>query len=386
MKPLSTVFALSLLLSASSPAQNFRLSPGDTLQSVSMTSDGMTTFRIYAPRANNVTIGGTDISAIFQNEPLKKQSNGVWEVTVGPLSPGAYRYTFVVDSISVMDPRNPSVSESNANPWSLIYVPGTGYMETTNVPHGAVSEVTYYSQALQRFRRMHVYTPPGFESTREQYPVFYLLHGASDSDDSWTTMGRAGFILDNLIAEGKAVPMIVVMPTGHTGPFSFAMMNRGSQPTRDEFVDEFVKDIRPYIESKYRVFTDRQHRAIAGLSMGGAQALNIAIPKLADYSFIGVFSSGIFELGGMYSGGSTDTGSSWEKRNIKMLDDKSVKEGLQVFWFATGKEDFLLRVTQNTVAMFKKHGFNVVYNESAGAHTWNNWREYLKEFAPLLFK
>jgi len=387
MKRLWMIFALSLLVTANSTAQNFRLSPGDTLHSISTTPDGTTTFRIYAPQAGNVRIGGTDIPEIFRNQKLTKQSSGVWEVTVGPLPPGAYRYTFVVDSMSVMDPRNPSVSESNENSWSLIYVPGADFMEMKDVPHGAVSEVTYFSQSLRRFRRMHVYTPPGYESGSKKYPVFYLLHGAFDTDDAWSTVGRAGFILDNLVAGKKAVPMVVVMPAGHTGPFSFAMMNRGSsQPTRDEFVEDFLNDIKPYVEKNFRVFTDRQHRAIAGLSMGGTQSLNIAIPNLKEYSAIGVFSSGIFELGGMRFGGGTDSGPSWEQRNLKMLDDRNLKSDLHLFWFATGKEDFLVKVSQNTVELFKKHGFNVVYNETAGAHTWINWREYLSEFTPLLFR
>lgn len=379
------IFALFLLVTASSAAQDFRLSPGDTLQSVSITSDGTTTFRIYAPQAGNIKIGGTDIPEIFRKQTLTKQSSGVWEVTFGPLPAGAYRYTFVVDGVSVMDPRNPSVSESNENSWSMIYVPGADFMETKKVPHGAVSEVTYYSQSLGRFRRMHVYTPPGYESDSTKYPVFYLLHGAYDTDDAWRTVGRAGFILDNLIAGKKGVPMVVVMPAGHTGPFSFA--NRGStQPTRDEFVEDFLNDIKPYVEHNYRVFTDRQYRAIAGLSMGGQQSLNIAIPHLAEYSSIGIFSAGIFEIGGMNFGGGTPDGPSWEERNLRMLDDKNLKKDLRLFWFATGKEDFLLKVSQSTVEMFKKHGFDVVYNETAGAHTWNNWREYLNEFAALLFK
>lgn len=338
---------------------------------------------MYAPHAASVKIGGTDIPDIFRSQLWTRYPNGVWEITFGPLSPGSYRYLFVVDSVPVMDPRNPSVSESNANSWSMIYVPGKDFMETNNVPHGAVAEVTYYSQSLKRSRRMHVYTPHGYEVDGKQYPVLYLLHGAFDSDDSWSTVGKAGFILDNLIAEKKALPMVVVMPAGHTGPFSFGAMNRGS--VRDEFVEDFVYDIKPYVEEHYRVFTDRTHRAIAGLSMGGMQALNIAIPSLREYSYIGVFSSGIFELGGMNFGGSNN-GPSWEERNVKTLDDEALKKGLRVFWFATGKEDFLLRVTQNTVDLFKKHGFNIVYAETAGAHTWANWREYLKEFAPLLFK
>jgi len=387
MKQIQMIIALCLFVTTSSTAQSFRLSPGDTLQSVSISPDGTTTFRIYAPQASDVTIGGTDIPERFRNHKLKKQSSGVWEVTVGPLPPGAYRYVFLVDGMSVMDPRNPSVSESNANSWSMIYVPGTEFEEATNVPHGAVSEVPYYSQSLRRFRRMHVYIPHGYESGNDKYPVLYLLHGALDCDDSWTTVGRAGYILDNLIAEEKAVPMVVVMPAGHTGPFSFATMNHGtSEPTRDEFVEDFLNDVKPYVEDHYRVFTDRQHRAIAGLSMGGTQTLNIAIPHLTDYSSIGVFSSGLFDLGRMNIGGGAAHDSSWEERTMKTLDDGQLKEGLQLFWFATGKEDFLLGVSRNTVELFRKHGFNVVFKETAGAHTWNNWREYLNEFVPLLFK
>jgi enterochelin esterase family protein len=337
--------------------------------------------------ARNVRIGGTDIPEAFRAHAMTRQSNGVWDVSVGPLSPGAYRYTFIVDSMSIMDPRNPSVSESNANVWSLVYVPGRVDEENLEVPHGGIAERTYYSSSLGHDRRMHVYTPPGYENGSANYPVFYLLHGAYDTDDSWTTVGRAGFIFDNLIAAKKAVPMVVVMPAGHTGPFLFARRNSNStEPARDEFVEDFLNDVKPFVESQYRVLKDRKHRAIAGLSMGGAQTLDIAIPHLGDYASIGVFSSGIFELGGLNFGGGTRSGPSWEERNAAKLDDDSLKKGLQVFWFATGKDDFLIGISRKTVELFKKHGFPVVYNETAGAHTWNNWRDYLSEFAQLLFK
>ena len=181
--------------------------------------------------------------------------------------------------MSVIDPRSPSTSESNTNVWSLVYVPGSDFMDTKDVPHGAVAEVTYYSKSLKRFRRMHVYTPPGYESGEGKYPVFYLLHGASDCDDSWTSVGRAGFILDNLIAAGKAKPMVVVMPAGHTGPVHVPRRAAAHGRPRDEFIADFVNDIMPYAEKHYRVYTDRQHRAMAGLSMGGGQTLNIGIPQ-----------------------------------------------------------------------------------------------------------
>jgi enterochelin esterase family protein len=307
---------------------------------------------------------------------------------MGPVIPGAYRYHFIVDKVRVLDSHNPATSESNMDAWSIVFVPGSDYADTKNVPHGAVAEVTYYSTALQRFRRMHVYTPPGYESGDNKYPVFYLLHGAWDTDDAWHSVGRAPFIFDNLIAEGKAVPMVVVMPAGHTGPFPDPTARRASpESERDKFVEDFVTDVRPYIEEHYRVLTERKDRAIAGLSMGGAQTLNIAIPHLQEYAYIGVYSSGLFELGS--SGGlnaSQQMGQTWEERNKAMLDNQELKKGLRVFWFATGKEDFLLNISRATVELFKKHGFDVTYEETSGGHTWVNWRDYLSRFAPLLFK
>jgi enterochelin esterase family protein len=280
-----------------------------------------------------------------------------------------------------VDPRNPAVSESNNTVWSVVYVPGSDYSDTADVPHGAVAEVHYHSSVLGRARRMHVYTPPGYQAGDEKYPVFYLLHGASDSDDSWTSVGRANFILDNLIAAGKAKPMIVVMPAGHTGPFSFG---GGPRPAGDRrpslgnggFEEEFAKDIRPYVEKHYRVLTDRQNRAIAGLSMGGAQSLNVALANLKDYGYVGVFSSGLL----------FGNSEAWEKERKETLDDKAAKEGLKLFWFATGSEDFLVARTRETVETFKRYGFEPVYKETGGGHTWINWREYLNEFAPQLFK
>lgn len=361
--------------------QNFQPTPNDTLTSVIVHPDKSITFKIYAPEAKNVSLGGTDIPNLFQKGKMTKNDNGIWEITIDPLAPGAYRYNFNVDGVSVIDPRRPDISQSNMNVWSLVYVPGVDFMETKNVPHGAISEITYYSNALKRFRRMHVYTPPGYQNNDKDYPVFYLLHGAFDCDDSWSSVGRAGFIIDNLIAENKAVPMIIVMPAGHTGPFRFGMPLRKS----DEFIDDFNNDIKPYIEKHYRTLNERENCAIAGLSMGGAQTLNISIPHLNEYSYIGVFSSGIFGISGGNSFGS-NMGQNWEKENKATLDNDNLKEGLKQVWFATGKADFLIQTSRATVDMLRKHKFDVTFKESEGGHTWNNWRDYLYEFAPLLFK
>jgi enterochelin esterase family protein len=306
----------------------------------------------------------------------------VWEVTLGPVEPGAYRYQFSIGGVPVIDPRNPSVSESNNNVWSLVTVPGSDVYDTRSVQHGAVASVTYYSTALKRFRRMHVYTPPGYELGREKYPVLYLLHGASDSDDSWSSVGRAGFILDNLIAAGRAKPMLVVMPAGHTNSGGFRMPNTG-----DEFSNDFLSDIMPYVEKNYRVINDRASRALAGLSMGGGQTLTIGIPHLDKFGYLGVFSSGLFSMFGTRPGApAPPPGPSWEEQNAKALDNPALKKGLKLFWFSTGKEDFLLKTTQSTVELFRKHGFNVVYEESEGGHTWLNWRAYMNQFVPLLFR
>jgi enterochelin esterase-like enzyme len=339
------------------------------------------TFRILAPKAEAVRLSAGDIAGMGPGKELTKGTNGVWEVTIGPIDPGAYRYNFNVDGVSVIDPRNPATSESMANTWSLVVVPGAEFMDVRDVPRGAVASITYYSKSLKRFRRMHVYTPPGYELGQGQFPVFYLLHGAGDCDDSWTSVGRAGFILDNLVAAGKAKPMVVVMPAGHAGGNPFG----GGGAAADEFTQDFMGDIMPYIEKNYRVYTDRPRRAIAGLSMGGMQTLNIGIPHLDQFAYLGVFSSGVFSMGGR--GRNPDPNApTWETQNKATLDNADLKKGLKLVWFATGKEDFLIQTSRTTVETLKKHGFDVVFKETTGAHTWINWRDYLNEFAPQLFQ
>lgn len=338
------------------------------------------TFRLLAPKAEAVRLNAGDIPGSGQGSALTRGTNGVWEVTLGPVPPGAYRYHFNVDGVAVNDPRNPAGSESNENTWSLVHVSGADWLDTRDVPRGAVAEVAYWSATLQRFRRLHVYTPPGYESGEGRFPVFYLLHGASDSDDSWSSVGRAGFILDNLIAAGKAKPMVVVMPHGHTGPFRFG------QRFNDDVEREFANDILPLVEKRYRVRAERASRALAGLSMGGAQTLNIGFAHLDRFAHLGVFSSGVFGLDRSRTDTNAPAGPSWEERNKAALDDPKLKEGLKLVWFATGREDFLLKTSQATVEMLRKHGFDVVYKETEGGHTWLNWRDYLREFAPQLFQ
>jgi enterochelin esterase family protein len=391
---------------------------GPVVVSPEVMPDRRVALRILAPTAQSVRLNAGDFQNIGDAAQLKKGDNGVWETIVGPVIPGAYRYTFTVDGVATVDPHNASISESNTNVWSLVYVPGSDFMDTKDVPRGAVAAVTYYSTALKKFRRMHVYTPPGYDLGKGKYPIFYLLHGAGDCDEAWTSVGRAGFILDNLIAAKKVKPMVVVMPAGHTtasmgggraaAPAPGAAAAGGGRapaPVLDEFAQDFLTDVMPYAETHYRVLTDRADRAIAGLSMGGGQTLNIAFLHLDKFAYIGVFSSGASLAGG---GGGRGRGaapgapagatapvaapaapagpSPFETSHAADLDNAALKKGTKLIWLSTGHDDGLMSSTLATVDILKKHGFSPVFKESTGAHTWINWRNYLNEFAPQLFQ
>jgi len=398
---------------------------GPVVVSPEVKPDGHVVFRIAAPKAERVTLNASDITVLFSGggagaitgtsiatempaTPLPqgwpeftKNETGIWEAIAGPLPPGAYRYVFQVDGVRVLDPVNTRTAESRDNMWSLFTVPGAEIMDTTDVPHGAMAEIFYYSSVLKTTRRMHIYTPPGYEAGNLKYPVFYLLHGAGDTDDAWTSVGRASFIFDNLIAAKKAKAMIVVMPAGHQPGIPFGAPPSGppsTTPTVNPFTNEFITDMLPYVEKHYRTINDRQHRAIAGLSMGGSQTLDIAFTHLKMFGQIGVFSSGAM-LGGGRGRASAAPGApaaapvtpppprpDWEATHLADLDNASLKKGTKLIWLSTGKDDGLIANTRTTVELLKKHGFAPVFIESPGAHSWFNWRNYLIEFTPQLFQ
>jgi enterochelin esterase family protein len=381
------IAAFALALAIRTPAVLAQPGPGPRppeFDSVEVSGERAVTFRLFAPKATDVRLSSSDLPlGTPAGLEMKKGDNGVWEATTEPVPAGAYRYNFNVDGLAVIDPRNPATSESNMNTWSLATVAGSEVSDLKDVPHGAVAKVPYFSKSLNRFRRMHVYTPPGYETSAETYPVLYLLHGAFDCDASWSTVGQAGSILDNLIAAGKARPMVLVMPMGHTGPFRFGPGN-SFEKQMAEFVQDFQQDIRPLVEKRYRISPRRQHRAIAGLSMGGAHTLTIAMDDLGDFGYFGVFSSGVFGIdrGGTENG----PGAAWTSRYKDTLANPDLKKGLRLVWFATGKDDFLLATSRATVEALKGHGFDVTYKETGGGHTWLNWRDYLHEFSQLLFQ
>ena len=348
--------------------------PNSTLVSPEVSADRHVAFRIYAPDATDVKVTGDVVPNFAGPRPqLVKGANGVWEIVMGPLDPGPYRYNFLVNGVATTDPRNPNAVEAQNDVNSLLLVPGLDFLDTKNVPHGAVERVFYESSALHRTRRMHIYTPPGYARNSQAYPVLYLLHGGGGSDHEWATVGRAGFILDNLIAAGKAKPMIVVMPAGHV---SSAPLRDPNTMGTDAFNDDFLNDVMPYVESHYRVVNKREARAIAGLSMGGVQTLNIALPHLEKFGYVGVFSSGWFGEGR----------EEFLKRYPTALDDTKARKDLKLFWVAVGAEDRLANGnSKQMVETLTQHGFKVESKESPGGHTWINWRNYISEFMPRLF-
>jgi enterochelin esterase-like enzyme len=358
--------------------------PNDTLKSVEVMADRHVRFRLWAPNATEVKLHaegpeatpGTTTQQATKYQAgvaMVKGDQGIWEAVIGPIEPGTYRYTFTVDGVSTTDPRNPLTSQSLTHSSSLYEVPGAEFMEyKVGIPHGAISTVYYDSSATGGQRRMHVYTPPGYENGTARLPVLYLLHGGGDSDDSWGTVGRAGAILDNLLAAGKAVPMMIVMPAGHIS--TDFRLTPGVRMGHDAFNDDLTKVVLPFIDGHYRTVADRDHRAIAGLSMGGLQALDIALDDSADFAYVGIFSSGWFP------------NSQKEEEETDVAQFRASGKAFRLFWVDAGQYDIALQNSDATVAILKKAGINVEQHQSPGFHAWNNWRNYLNQFAPLLFK
>ncbi len=344
----------------------------DTLKSPVIAADGQVTFQLYAPKAAEVTLR-TEGPAAFADKPLVKGDSGVWTYTAH-VPADLYIYWFDVDGVPVADPRNNQPRVNMTTVRSLLEVPGgaSEFFAEKPVSHGEVAAVHYQSKALGVPRRMQVYTPAGYATSGKRYPVLYLLHGAGDNDLSWLMAGRANFIFDNLIAAGKAKPMIVVMPAGHTPPGT-----NGAPAAPDAFARDFLTDVVPYVEKNYRTLPGRENRAIAGLSMGGQQTLNIGLTNLDKFSQLGVFSKGWF---------GQDGAATFERNNPALFADPKLNDRIKLFWFATGKDDFVMPSTKAALAMLDQHKIRYTYRETEGGHTWPNWRAYLNEFAPLLFR
>ena len=337
--------------------------------------DRSVTFRFRAPNAKEVLLGLEGASKV----PMAKDDQGVWSVTTAPLEPDFYGYTFTADGVTLIDPSNYLMKPNLLDTQSQVHVPGPDTLpwEVNDVPHGIIHHEFYRSAVVGDQRDFYVYTPPGYNPRAKQsYPVMYLLHGFSDDASGWTSVGRANVILDNLIAQGKAKPMLVVMPLGYGTPEIVYPDGLDKDPQRrrrnyDLFMQALLNEVMPQVESGYRVIKKREARAVAGLSMGGTESLMTGLNRLDKFAWIGAFSSG-----GLDADFDADFPALGAKAN----------QQLRLLWIACGTDDGLIGINRKLREWLKSKGVELTAIETPGTHTWMVWRRNLSNFAPLLFR
>lgn len=371
-------------------AQEIPQRRGPQVVSPEIADDNSVTFRLYSENARSVRVNG---SWMNRGESLEMElgDDSIWVAKTQVLEPYMYHYNFILDGVSILDPTNPQAMRDGRRYASTLIIPGKGseVVEVNDVPHGSLSKVWYDSPTLGLYRRMYVYTPPGYEDSMDKYPVLYLLHGGGGDEDAWTSLGRANYILDNLIAKGEAKPMIIVMTNGNADQ-TVAISDRKIRPEQPPqgdpmnsmaskaFPNSIVADVIPYIEKHYRVLTNKENRALAGLSMGALQTQITGMNNPELFNYLGVFSIGLqMEFGES----TTDLIKAYDT-NLEVLKNN----GFKLYYIGVGKEDFVYEGVTLLRAKLDKHNFKYVYNESEGGHTWANWRDYLTDLAPRLFK
>jgi enterochelin esterase-like enzyme len=342
--------------------------PGADLVSPELHPDKTVTFRMWAPRAAEVTLTGDWLPATTHPN-FTKDDKGVWSLTVGPMEPSIYIYNFNVDGVAMADPVNPRMKLRARTSASLVEIPADtpAFWQERDVPHGKVEINWQRSKVLNSETRwIWIYTPPGYDKNTRKYPVLYLFHGNNDTAGGWTLAGQANFILDNLIAEKKATPMIVVMPFGHAAPF-------GARGNNELFENYLLKDVVPLVEAGYRVETGRDRRAIAGLSMGGSQSMQIGLGHLDMFSAVGVFSA--------------SAPADFETRFASFLrDPKGSNANLKVFWIGCGKQDGAFASNERLSQLLDKRQIKHTFRAIDGVHNYTAWKKFLVEYAALLFR
>jgi len=325
--------------------------------------DRRITFRYFSRNARKVSVAGE-----FLAKPvaMTKDTAGIWSVTVPPVEPDIYPYSFWVDSVQIADPNNTRIFANERFKRSIVDVPGDKPLvhALKNVPHGKIHYRYYTSKTLGVTRPLLVYTPPGFKADgKTKYPVLYLIHGGSDTEETWTKVGRAHLIADNLIAEGKAQPMIIVMPYGNVRP----------SPMSD-FTPDVVKDILPFVEANYPVYTDSKHRAVAGFSVGGGQTLNIGLTNPDKFAYVCSYAP--------------YTATEEFKKNFTNWspDANKINSQLKLFTVSVGTEDFLYEPVKQNLAMFEEKKVKVKSYIVPGGHTWMNCKQYLATTLQEIFK
>jgi enterochelin esterase family protein len=337
---------------------------GPAVRVTEILADGRVTFRLAAPAATDVRLTGDFLAS---PQPLQKDEKGVWSVIVGPIAPERYGFTLSVNGV--------------ATTRGTLDVPGPApmFFDVKAVPHGAVEQRLYASKSLQAQRRAFVYTPPNYARSTDRYPVLYLLHGAGGDEAGWTENGRAHLILDNLIADGQLKPLVVVMPYGNAYPpdSPLAVGDDAMRRQRSGFERDLIDDLIPFVQAGYRVYSDRDHRAIAGLSLGGAQALGIGLTHTDLFSRVAGFSPALGAVTSAQAGG----------LDFKALiaDSKQVNDRLKLLWVGCGTEDTLFNSNKEFDGLLTAGAVRHTFKVTAGAHTWQVWRRYLNEVAPLLF-
>jgi enterochelin esterase-like enzyme len=362
------IFAL-LLLGVALRAQE----GGNWIKSPEVLADGRVTFRLQATNVTKASVFA-DWMAPGPGEKMSRESN-VWSVTVGPVPPGIYIYHFNVDGMAIADPVNPQVKLRARTSASLLEVPGKTptLWEARDVPHGTIEILPHKSNRLNgETRQAWVYKPPGYDKNRsKRYPILYLLHGSNDTPAGWSMVGRAHFIMDNLLAEKKAREFIIVMPFGHAVPFD-APRDRTLNNSQ-VFEDYLLNDLLPLVESNYRVAKGRENRAIVGLSMGGGQSLAIGLGHLDQFSALGAFSSAIPR--------------DFETRFADLLKKPdATNRKLKLLWIGCGEQDGAMRGSRELDAVLTKHHIKHTFRQTEGRHTYTVWRQYFSEVAPLLFQ
>jgi enterochelin esterase-like enzyme len=349
--------------------------PVPPLRSPEVHADNRVTFRFRAPNAKEVLLAREGASRV----PMQKDEQGVWSITTDPLEPDFYGYSFVADGVGLIDPSNFLMKPNLLNTQSAVHVPGPASLvwETNNVPHGVIHHHFYKSEVVGDDRDYYVYTPPGYDASgKTQYPVLYLLHGYSDDASAWTSVGLANIVLDNLMAQRKAKPMLIVMPLGYGAPEILARTGAAFRDrdlvkrNYDKFREALFNEVMPEVERKYRISQDRNSRAIAGLSMGGAESLYTGLNALDRFAWVGAFSSG---------GLSEDFAA-----DFPALDEKANAQ-LKLVWIACGTDDRLIELNRKLREWLKLKGVQHTAIETAGAHTWMVWRRNLAAFSSLLF-
>ena len=373
-------FLLCVLIALTINAQGY-FAP--SVQSPEIAKNGAVTFKVKAAKADTVRL----IIDSRLDTLMKHTGNETWSITLRDLEPDLYMYYYVIDGMKVLDPENAQVLRDVKTVMNTFVLDpiGDSPVAVHDVPHGKVEAVWYDSPTLNAKRRMMVYLPHGYDQSRQRYPVFYLLHGTGGDETVWLEQGHAAQVFDNLIAEGKAEPMIVVMPNGHTDTPATPGMgpNNNEQPTfahkqwMEGTFEQSFNDIVKWVDANYRTRDAKRYRAIAGLSMGGYHSLYISANQPDDFAYVGLFSAAI---------GRMDQGKSKIYDDLEAKLVAQFKQRPRLYWMGIGKDDFLYKDNAEFRKMLDKNRLRYTYHESGAGHEWANWRDYLVIFVQQIFK